>query len=175
MRTGLRVLTLTVAVAVFLVGGVSGFMLLTAGTGDPAPAAPSCKNEVITAGNPIDSNVVMVNVFNASARSGLANRAQLDLQKNGFRGGQIGNSESATKPKRVAILTNDPDDPRVALVAAQFKDKVQYAAPDISVDDGIIVVVGDDYRGVKTDATTTTTGDKDITVCVPVVQAVPAA
>lgn len=169
MKTALRVLTMTVAVAIFLVGGVTGFTLLTAGTGDPAPPAPSCRNEVIAAGNPIDSNVVTVNVFNASARSGLANRARIELQTNGFRGGQIGNSESATRPKRVAILTNDPADPRVALVAAQFKDKVQYAAPDISVDEGIIVVVGDDYRGVKKEATTSTTSDKDMTVCVPVV------
>ena len=175
MRTALRALTLTVAVVIFLVGGVSGFMLLTARTSDPAPAESGCKNQVIAAGSPIASNVVTVNVFNASARSGLANRVQLDLQKNGFRGGQIGNSKSATKPKRVAILTNDPDDPRVALVAAQFKDKVQYAAPDISVADGIVVVVGDNYRGVKTGATTSTTSDKDITVCVPAVAAVPAA
>ncbi|REK72852.1 LytR family transcriptional regulator [Aeromicrobium endophyticum] len=175
MRTGMRLLTLAVAFAVFLVGGVVGFNLLTAGTGETAPATPGCKDEVIAAGSPIPSNVVTINVFNASARSGLANRAQLDLQKNGFRGGQIGNSESATKPRRVAILTNDPNDPRVALVASQFKDKVQYAAPDISVADGIVVVVGDEYRGVKTDATTSTTSDKDITVCVPVVPAVPAA
>ena len=169
MRTGLRVLTLTVAVAVFLVGGVSGFMLLTAGTGDPAPAAPSCKNQVITAGNPIDSNVVTVNVFNASSRSGLANRALIDLQANGFRGGQIGNSDSATVPGRVAILTDTPDDPRVKLVAAQFKDKVEFAAPDITVEDGITVVVGDRYRGLKTGAETSTTSDTDMTVCVPVV------
>jgi hypothetical protein len=175
MKTGVKVLTLTVAVAVFLIGGVSGFMLLTAGTGEPAPAEPGCKDKVIAAGSPIDSNVVTINVFNASARSGLANRAKLDLQKNGFRGGQIGNSQSATKPRRVAILTNDPADPRVALVAAQFKDKVDYAAPDISVDDGVIVVVGDDYRGVKTDATTSTTSPKALTVCVPVVPTVPAA
>jgi hypothetical protein len=175
MKTGLRILTLTVAVAIFLVGGVSGFMLLTAGTGEPAPVEPGCKNEVIAAGSPIDSNVVTVNVFNASTRSGLANRAKLDLQKNGFRGGQIGNSESAAKPRRVAILTNDPNDPRVALVAAQFKDKVEYAAPDIKVDDGVIVVVGDDYRGVNPDATTSTTSAEDLTVCVPVVPSVPAA
>jgi hypothetical protein len=175
MRTWLRVLTLTVAVAVFVVGGISGFLLLTAGTDKPATAEPGCKNEVIAAGSPIDSNVVTVNVFNASARSGLANRAKLDLQKNGFRGGQIGNSQSVTKPRRVAILTNDPTDPRVALVAAQFKDKVEYAAPDISVDDGVIVVVGDNYRGVNPDATTSTTSTKDLTVCVPVTPTVPAA
>jgi hypothetical protein len=171
----MRVLTLTVAAAVFVIGAVVGFRLLIAKPDDAVAATPTCKDEVITAGNPIDSNVVTVNVFNASARSGLANRVKLDLQKNGFRGGQIGNSESATKPRRVAILTSDPNDPRVALVASQFKDKVQYAAPDISVEDGIVVVVGDDYRGVKSDAVTTTISGNDLSVCVPVVPSVPAA
>ncbi len=165
----MRLLTLTVAAAIFLIGGVVGFRLLTAGTDPVAAAAPTCKNEVITAGNPIDSNVISVNVFNASSRSGLANRALIDLQANGFRGGQIGNSNSATVPRRVAILTDTPDDPRVALVAAQFKDKVEFAAPDIAVEDGITVVVGDQYRGLKSDAETSTTSDTDMTVCVPVV------
>lgn len=169
MRTGTRILTLTVAVAIFLVGGVIGFNLLTAGTDDVAEALPTCENEVITAGNPIDSNVITVNVFNASARSGLANRALIDLQANGFRGGQIGNSQSATKPGRVAILTDTPDDPRVALVASQFKDDVEFAAPDIPVEDGIVVIVGDRYRGLKSDAATSTTSTTDMTVCVPVV------
>jgi hypothetical protein len=169
MRTGIRVLTLTVAVAIFLIGGVAGFRLLTAGTGDVVEALPTCKNEVITAGNPIDSNVITVNVFNASARSGLANRALIDLQANGFRGGQIGNSTSATKPARVAILSNTPDDPRVGLVAAQFKDKVEFAAPDVPVEDGIVVVVGDGYRGLKSNTSTSTTSPSDMTVCVPVV------
>ncbi|MBD8608594.1 LytR C-terminal domain-containing protein [Aeromicrobium fastidiosum] len=165
----MRVLTLTVATAVFLLGGVVGFRLLTASTGDAVEAAPTCRNEVITAGDPIDSNVITVNVFNASSRSGLANRALIELQANGFRGGQIGNSDSAAAPRRVAILTDTPDDPRVALVAAQFKDKVEYAAPDITVEDGIIVVVGDRYRGLKTGAATSTTSATDMTVCVPVV------
>lgn len=165
----MRVLTLTVAAAVFLIGGVVGFRLLTSSTDTVTQTAATCKNEVITAGNPIDSNVITVNVFNASSRSGLANRALIELQANGFRGGQIGNSESATAPRRVAILTDTPDDPRVALVAAQFKDKVEFAAPDIPVEDGIIVVVGDRYRGLKTDAATSTTSPTDMTVCVPVV------
>ena len=169
MRTGMRLLTLTVAAAVFVIGGVVGFQLLTAGTEPVADAAPTCKNEVITAGNPIDSNVVTVNVFNASSRSGLANRALIDLQANGFLGGQIGNSTSATQPRRVAILTDDPEDPRVKLVAAQFRDKVEYAPADLQVEDGIVVVVGDDYRGLKKDIVTTITTDRDIPVCVPVI------
>lgn len=169
MSVGVRVLTLLVAAAVFAIGGITGVQLLTAGTGDVAEATATCTPKVVAAGTALDSNVVTVNVFNASNRSGLANRALIDLQKNGFLGGRIGNSESATQPNRVAILTDDPADPRVALVAAQFKDKVEYAAVDIDVENGVVVVVGDNYRGLKDGAPTATETDRDISVCVPVV------
>jgi hypothetical protein len=163
-----RPLTLLVATAVFLVGTFVGFRLLTAGT-DDAVATEQCTESVVAAGTDLNSNVVTVNVFNASTRSGLANRALIDLQANGFLGGQIGNSESATQPRRVAILTDDAEDPRVKLVAEQFKDKVEFAPADIQVEDGIIVVVGDDYRGLKSESTTTITTDRDIAVCTPVI------
>ena len=165
----MRVLTLLVAAAVFVIGGVTGVRLLTAGAGDPAAATATCTPKVVAAGTALDSNVVTINVFNASTRSGLANRALIDLQKNGFLGGRIGNSDSATKPNRVAILTDDPADPRVALVAAQFKDKVEYAPADIDVENGVVVVVGDNYRGLKDGAPTSVETDRDINVCVPVV------
>lgn len=169
MSTGIRVLTLAVAAVVFVFGGLTGVRLLTAGTGDEAVAGPTCTDSVIAAGDPLDSNVVTVNVFNSSARSGLANRALINLQANGFLGGQIGNSTSATKPRRVAILTDDPEDPRVRLVAEQFRDKVEYAAADIPVDGGVTVVIGDDYRGLRSSSETTITTDRDIQVCIPVV------
>lgn len=162
------VLTLAVAVAIFLVGGLLGLRLLTAKP-DDVVAAETCTPSTVTAGSELDSNVVIVNVFNASARSGLANRALINLQANGFLGGQIGNSVSETKPKRVAILTDDPEDPRVKLVAAQFKDEVEYAPADIQVEDGVIVVIGDDFRGLKAETVTTITTDRDIAVCTPVI------
>ena len=168
MRRFTRALTLVVAIAVFITGSVVGFQLLTQGT-DDVVQAETCTSSVVTAGSELNSNVVTVNVFNASTRSGLANRALIDLQANGFLGGQIGNSTSATQPRRVAILTDDPEDPRVKLVAAQFRDKVEYAPADLQVEDGIIVVVGDDYRGLKKDIVTTITTDRDIPVCVPVI------
>jgi hypothetical protein len=164
--TGL--VTLAVAVAVFVTGSVVGFTLLTKSPEEPAQAE-TCTSSVVTAGSELTSNVVTVNVFNASTRSGLANRALIDLQANGFLGGQIGNSTSATKPDRVAILTDDPEDPRVKLVAEQFRDKVEFAAADLQVEDGIIVVVGDNYRGLKKDIVTTITTDRDIPVCVPII------
>ncbi len=169
MNAGVRLLTLAVTAIVFIGGSLIGFRLLLADPGDAVEAAATCEPSVIEAGSGLDSNVVTVNVFNSSTRSGLANRVTIDLQANGFLGGQIGNSQSATKPSRVAILTDDPADPRVKLVAAQFRDKVEYAAPDISVEDGIVVVVGNRYRGLKSKSATTIETDRDISVCVPIV------
>ncbi|MCW2841493.1 MAG: hypothetical protein JWR55_2976 [Aeromicrobium sp.] len=168
MRGTRRALTMAVSVAVFVIGTLVGFRLLTAGTED-AVATETCESSVVKTGSDLNSNVVTVNVFNASNRSGLANRELINLQANGFLGGQIANSTSATKPRHVAILTNDRDDPRVKLVAAQFKDDVEYAAPDVQVEQGVIVVVGDDYRGLKNEARTTIKTDRDIPVCIPVI------
>jgi hypothetical protein len=163
-----QLLTLVVAAAIFAFGGVTGFRLLTS-SADTADPAPTCTNKTVQEGEVLDSNLVKVNVFNASNRSGLANRVTINLQTNGFLGGTIDNNESATKPRRVAILTDDPEDPRVRLVAQQFKDEVAFRTPDISVDSGVTVIVGDDYSGLKSEAPTSIKSDREIKVCVPTV------
>ena len=168
MSRAYRVLTLVAAFGIFAFGGATGFRLLTT-SADTADPAPTCTNQTVTKGETLNSNLVKVNVFNASTRSGLANRVTINLQTNGFRGGTIGNNESATKPARVAILTDDPKDPRVRLVALQFKDKITYAKPDVTVEDGVIVIVGDDYSGLRSNAATKIASDRDITACVPAV------
>ena len=168
MSRAYQALTLIVAAAIFLFGGVTGFRLLTS-SADTADPAPTCTDKTIKKGEKLDSNLVKVNVFNASNRSGLANRVTINLQTNGFLGGTISNNESATKPKRVAILTDDRHDPRVRLVAKQFKDKVVYRKPDIAADSGVVVIVGDDYSGLKSKAPTRIRSDRDITACVPTV------
>jgi hypothetical protein len=168
MSGAYRALTLVVLAGIFVFGGITGFRLLTT-SADTADPAPTCTNRTVKKGAALDSNVVKVNVFNASNRSGLANRVTINLQTNGFLGGTIGNNESATKPNRVAILTEDPTDPRVRLVARQFKNKVDYRKPDVTVGSGVIVIVGDDYAGLRSEAPTRITTDRDITVCVPTV------
>lgn len=126
-------------------------------------------NRTVKDGERLDSNLVTVNVFNASTRSGLANRATINLQANGFLGGTIGNSTSSAKPSRVTILTADRKDPRVRLVAKQFKDKVKYAKPDVTVETGVIVIVGNKYSGLKSKTPTKITSDRTIRACVPIV------
>lgn len=164
-RTG----TIAVAAIVFVVGLFAGFKMLTsrADTGDPAP---TCETRTVAKGEPLTSNVVTVNVFNASKRSGLANRVSIDLQRNGFLGGGIGNSTSAAKPAAVTILTSDPDDPQVKLIAAQFQDKVAYAAPDIAAEEGVVVVIGDTFTKLKGKPALSIVAGKDVSTCVPVVQ-----
>lgn len=163
-----RIATMAVAVVVFVVGTIVGVRLLVSGTEAAEPTA-GCRASVVKAGTDLNSNVVRVNVFNASTRSGLANRVTINLQANGFLGGQIGNSTSQATPGRVAILTPNRDDPRVKLVAAQFRDKVTYAELDIEVPGGVTVVVGNNFSGLKSKARTSVKTDRDIRVCVPVV------
>lgn len=163
-----RNLTLIGSAVVFVIGLFAGFQMLIAKPAEPPPP-PTCDNKTVAAGGKLTSNLVTVNVFNASKRSGLANRANINLQRNGFLGGEIGNDASAAKPAPVTILTNDPTDPRVKLVAAQFKDKVAYAAPDITVKQGVVIVVGDDFTALKSEPPTSIVADKEVTTCVPIV------
>jgi len=167
--TARRSATLGGAVLLFAGGLFAGFQLLTSKTATVA-AVDTCTPRTVAKGEKLTTNLVTVNVFNASSRSGLANRVEINLQRNGFLGGQIGNSTSAAKPGTVAILTNDRTDPRVELVAAEFVDQVTYAKPDVAVDKGVTVVVGDGYKGLKKKPPVSVDSARAVTMCVPVVQ-----
>ena len=167
--TARRTATLVVAGLMLVFGLFAGVQMLSSGADTAAPA-PTCTNRTVADGANLTSNLVTVNLFNASSRSGLANRVTINLQRRGFLGGSLGNSTSATKPRTVAILTDDRNDPLVKLVAAQFADKVTYAKPDLQVEQGVIVVVGDDYSGLKKKAPTSIKATRAVTACVPIIQ-----
>jgi hypothetical protein len=158
-------LPVALAAVVFVGGTLAGVKLLTA-----APEksdAPTCQTLTAKAGSKLRTNLVTVNVLNASERAGLANRVLIDLQSNGFMGGSKGNTTDVT-PKRVAIVTADRTDPRVKLVAKQFKDNVKYTKPKSGVaENGVTVVVGPNYSGLKKKAASSVRTDQDISVCVP--------
>ncbi len=158
--------TIFVAVVVFVVALFVGFKLLTA-SADTFDEAPTCEDRTVAEGEALTSNLVTVNVFNASQRAGLANRVSINLQRRGFLGGTVANSTSEVKPDGVAILTDDRDDPRVKLVAEQFDD-VEFSEPDIRATDGVTVIVGDGYKELVK-APREIESDRAITVCVPVV------
>lgn len=162
-------LTIGACALVLVLGLFVGFRLLTA-SAETAASVPTCEDRTLAVDERVTSNLVKVDVFNASRRAGLANRVSINLQRRNFLAGEVGNSTSAVEPDRVAILTTDPKDARVRLVARQFGD-VDYVEPDISVGDAVVVIVGDDYEGLREDASTATRTAEPITVCVPVVPA----
>ncbi len=159
----------TVVTGVVFVGAsVVGWNLMTAKP-DVDEAAP-CTPRHVAAGEPLTANLVKVNVLNASGRSGLANRVSINLQRLGFLAGTVGNSDSEIAVDHVAIFTDTPDDPMVQLVALQFQVAPQVVAPDISVGDGVTVVVGPNYGDLNTDGITQIESPSDVDVCVPVTE-----
>ncbi|WP_311210771.1 MULTISPECIES: LytR C-terminal domain-containing protein [unclassified Aeromicrobium] len=164
-------LVLLGSVVVLVAGLFVGFRLLTA-SAETIDAGPTCETRVVAADDEVTSNLITVDVYNASSRAGLANRVSINLQRRGFLAGQIGNSTSKVDADVAVVLTTDRDDPRVRLVAAQFGSKVQYAEPDIEVDgDSVTVIVGDDFKKLGKDVRTTK-NDRRFTVCLPTVPAV---
>jgi hypothetical protein len=161
-----RSATVVVSIILFVVGLFVGFKLLTA-SADTFDAAPTCENRTVAEGEKLTSNLVTVNVYNASQRAGLANRVGINLQRRGFLAGTVANSTSEVKPDAVAILTDDREDPRVKLVAQQFDD-VEFSEPDIKIADGVTVIVGDAFKELV-EAPRDIETDRAITVCVPTV------
>lgn len=155
------------AVVLFLGGSFIGFKLLTA-SADTFEEAPTCENRTVAEGEQLTSNLITVNVYNASQRAGLANRVSINLQRRGFQAGTVANSASEIEPDAVAVLSDDQEDPRVRLVAEQFDD-VEFSEPDIDVTEGVTVIVGDDYEELVEDAAQEIESDRAITVCVPTV------
>jgi len=165
-------ITVTALVLLFLGGTFGGFQLLTSGANTVADPTPTCENRTVKAGDDLTTNFVKVNVYNSGQRSGQANRVQINLQRNGFLAGKIGNSPGGLKAKTVTIITDDPKASEVVLVAKQFKNKVSYEAPTTSLEDGVTIVVGDDFDGLEKEPSRSVKASKDLTVCVPIDPAV---
>lgn len=156
------------AVLVFLGGTALGVNLVLS---HPAPVAQAatCETKTVARGEVLTSNLVMVNLYNGSNRAGLANRVKINLERRGFLGGLAVNNPGSLKTKNVMILTSTPDDPKVKLVRAQFRGPVTTTAPDFKIENGISVLIGSDYKGLKRDAPSKFVVKKPVSVCVPTI------
>jgi len=152
---------------VFVAGTALGFNLAFS---DPEPVAAEagCEVKDIAKGEVLTSNLVMVHVYNASQRAGIANRVKINLERRGFLGGVAQNNPGKLKAKNVIVLTSDPTDPRAKLVARQFKGKVIFKGADFETEDGVSVLIGPDYAGLKK-ADTKITAGRGVSVCVPTI------
>lgn len=150
----------------FVVLSFVGFRLLTADA--EVPEAATCETRVFQPDDRIASNIITVDVFSASQRAGLANRVSINLQRKGFLPGVVANSDIEPETSGTTIVTGQPDDARVRLVARQFGD-VDYLAPQGTEDPNTVtVIVGDDTdQDLREEASVATRTSERISVCVP--------
>ncbi|MDO9378278.1 MAG: LytR C-terminal domain-containing protein [Nocardioidaceae bacterium] len=165
--------TMSVLVALFVIGTFVGFRLLFAEGPSLADAAvddtPQCQDATIPAGGALPAQQVTVTVYNAGSVSGLANRTLINLQQRGFRPGKVGNvPEGVQAGRNVTIITDERTDPAVRLVARQFKGNVVYAAPTQAQGDNVEIVIGPRFSELRKKFPTTVEVAEPLQVCVPI-------
>lgn len=172
MKDSKTTITMTALVLLFIGGSFLGFQLLTS-TASTVVVGPTCEDRTVAEGETLTTNFVTVNVYNSGQRSGIANRAHINLQRNGFLAGEIGNSPGDVEAKAVTILTDDQEAPAVRLVAAQFKNDVEYVEPVTTLEDGVTIVLGDDFNGLEDEPARETVVEEAVSFCVPLDPEVP--
>lgn len=145
-------ITMTVLVALLVVGAVSGWRFLFGDMpGDAESSAepsPACTTDVVDPGQRIRARDVRVSVFNAGNRSGLAGKTLEALERRGFRPGQTANAPSDVEVRRVQVWSTIENDPQARLVARQFGRSVKVRFSDEDLGPGVDVIVGNAYRGL---------------------------
>ena len=144
MRDGTRsAVTIAVLLAVLLAGAAWGWSAVTS----PFPgkaSAPTCVDTTVRAGDKIYPQQVVVSVYNAGTRAGLAGRTMQLLTEAGFGEGDSGNAPHNAHVDTAEIWTSSPHSPAVRLVASRLgrgTKVVRHHAPGA----GVVVVVGDGF------------------------------
>jgi len=157
LRSGLTLLAL-----VLLLGGATvwGWTALTR----PFPVSeeqPICEDMEVTAGSTVSRDQVVVSVFNGSTRNGLAGATRDLLVERDFVPGDTGNAP--TRTDTTLVLSSDPENPAVRLVARQFKGAK--VAPGDPLGVGVVVVVGESFDGLRRKQVKAVEAKTDATYC----------
>ncbi len=165
MPRGLRTaLTLSALVALIIVGGMWGWASFT----EPFPerAGPkACTDTTIAAGDSLTPEKVLVDVYNASDRVGLAGRTADELRTAGFVVGRTSDAPDGTSVRVAEIWTNKPKGPEAKLLRSYLGKgaKIRNAKP---IDAGTTLVVGPKFKKV-TKGKKSLELSQDTVICVP--------
>jgi hypothetical protein len=134
------VMTLAVLAVLVLVGVVWGWSALT----DPFPHTATtkvCYPTSLQPGDRVSAPKVTVSVFNASERSGLAERTMSSFEDQGFGPGSVGNAPKGTVVVYAQIWTQDRHNPAVQLVLSRLGPRA-HVIEHKSKGAGVTVLVG---------------------------------
>ena len=143
--------TLMVLVGILGVGLLLGMRNLTAPIPSVQPVAspsPTCVPQKVNKGERLRSAQVVVSVFNAGTRAGLADETMQGLVKRGFQKGELGNGPAGAKLRFVQVWTTNNNDAAARLVAAQFGPQTLIRVVKKDLGPGIDVLVGTKFRGL---------------------------
>ncbi len=167
-------ITMVVLLGVLLGAAFYGWQTIISPGGDakvsaPTPTGPTCqKKTLIKKGQRIAARDVIVNVYNAGQRAGLAGETLDELVNKGFKRGVAANAPSslAVGPNVTVILPGGQGAPQTRLVHNQFIGKVLYLK-SAALTQGVDVVVGESFRGVDHAARTFVRVNHPVTTCSP--------
>jgi hypothetical protein len=143
--------TMLVLCGVLVLGLVIGVQTLFAPLPDgdgTASASPSCSTENLQKGERIRSEQVLVSVFNAGTRGGLADQTLNALARRGFKRGELGNAPADAQVRFAQVWTTKKHDAAAVLVARQLDRKVRIRVTDEDLGEGVDVVVGNGFAGL---------------------------
>lgn len=146
-RAAKSAVTLLVLALVLVAGVLAGWQMLTRPLPD-VTAAPTEQCETVERGSRLTAKKVVVSVYNASRRSGLAGETLTALERRGFTPGEAGNAPEDARVRAVEVWAQDPDDSAARLVALQFGRRVPVVEKSEPLGPGPDVVVGQRYRGL---------------------------
>jgi hypothetical protein len=143
--------TLLVLVGLVGIGGYYGYRALFAPVPDDTVTASSggrtCESG-LHKGEIVRPRDVTVTVLNAGSRSGLAGQVQDRLAGRGFLRGATDNAPEDLAVRFVRVLAPSRMDPAARLVAAQFGDHTYVQRSRQDLGPGVVVIVGDRFRGL---------------------------
>jgi len=137
-------LTLSVLGVLLLLGITWGWSAMT----EPFPqttASKPCNLTHYEQGQRISPPLVMVNVYNASERVGLAERTMSEFEDQGFGPGSVGNAPKGTKVHYAQVWSKNPTRPDVKLVASRLGHDIRVVRKAGGTE-GVMVVVGERFN-----------------------------
>lgn len=164
-------ITLVVLLGILLGAAVYGWQtIISPGGAESTSRAPKStpthkcvRKTTFKKGQLIRAQDIVVNVYNAGEISGLAGNTLSALVAKGFKPGISDNAPDTLTTRNVAIVSGVPKSPEVRLVRIQFQGRVRVVSGELAT--GIDVIVGDNFRSVDPNATTSIRLKREITSC----------
>jgi hypothetical protein len=141
-------ITLLVLICILAAGAWVGTQSLLAPlpSENSAEPTPSCATKSLRKGQRISTRQVVVSVYNAGTRAGLADTTMSVLTNRGFDRGSVGNAPAGSGVKVAQVWTTRRQDAAARLVALQFGPAIKVKIKRVDLGPGVDVVVGNDFR-----------------------------